>query len=595
MRKRGFEEKEGFALVPVVLVLLVVASLLTFGILTFGPLVKRGKVNETKDTLDAAVKAIISWAAANGRLPCEGNDNAGYCNSQGDEFTPAVRNPSDAWAKSLFYVYDNQLADPAQGGLCGRSTTNLTVRVCPDAGCAMPSAVLSNVALVVLSAGENFNNQTFGTAGVAAANTVNVYDSTVTIDAYTGDMNRSETYDDIVRWVTLDELKNKAGCYGTTGGRLRIINNELPRACANTTYSATVYAEGGVPFSGSQYQWCIQGFLPSGLTANPNTACPSWSSNAASLQLGGSATSLTSASLVFMVRDNDPTPNVFQRAMTLQVASCGGGGSDEISFAGNIPDSGFVTNVPNASGAAIDYTNNTVVMGSSNADGTPDQGSTVGCVWYQTPKTLEGKTMLSYFDVRILQDSDSRSKDYADGFTFTVMTSNNPTSTCGSQGDGMGYNSIPGKSVAIEFDTYYQNNKNDPLSSQNVFNHVAFIQNGTNVHNSGGNPACLSAGCVRDPSPTPSATWLEDNVTHKVRIEIDATAGAGNIATVKVWVCDACANLNDLDSNYTSVSPSLTHSFTLDPTMTQVIFGFTEGSAGQPQYIVLSNFTAKFR
>lgn len=324
MRERGSGGERGIALVPVVLVLLVVASLLAVGFTTLGPLVRRGKINEVKDTLDAAVKAVISWAGANKRLPCAGNDNSGYCSAQGDEFTPAVRNPNDAWAKALFSIYDNKLADPAQGGLCGRRTTDLTVRLCPDAGCATPSAVLSNVALIVLSGGENVNNQTSGTTGVTAAATVNVYDSSVTLDAYSGDRDRSEPYDDIVRWVTLEDLKNRAGCYGITGGRLRIINNELPRACANTPYSAAVYAEGGVPFSGSRYQWCIQGSLPSGLTASPNTTCPSWSSNAASLQLGGSATTLTSASLVFAVRDNDPTPNVFQRAMSLQVVPCGG-------------------------------------------------------------------------------------------------------------------------------------------------------------------------------------------------------------------------------------------------------------------------------
>ena len=66
------------------------------------------------------------------------------------------------------------------------------------------------------------------------------YDSTV------DRINRPEAYDDIVDYVTLGELRTKSGCQGAP---LKILNNELPSGSMSSTYSATIYAEGGVPFS----------------------------------------------------------------------------------------------------------------------------------------------------------------------------------------------------------------------------------------------------------------------------------------------------------------------------------------------------------
>jgi hypothetical protein len=83
-------------------------------------------------------------------------------------------------------------------------------------------------------------------------------------------MDRTEVYDDIVAWVTIDELRIKAGC---TGSPLKIVTESLYQGTAFSAYSATVIADGGVPYSsGGSYKWCRQESAPpAGLTFTPST------------------------------------------------------------------------------------------------------------------------------------------------------------------------------------------------------------------------------------------------------------------------------------------------------------------------------------
>jgi len=61
----------------------------------------------------------------------------------------------------------------------------------------------------------------------------------------------------------------------------------------------------------------------------------------------------------------------------------------------------------------------------------------------------------------------------ADGFTFCIQQASN---TAGSSGGGVGYAGIPGKSMAIEYDTWANGNENN--------DHIAFDYNGV-LHNDG--------------------------------------------------------------------------------------------------------------
>jgi len=606
--------KKGMTLLPLILMIIIMGGLIVAGITLVGPLTTRAKVNETKDTLNAAVDAIVNYAASNGRLP----DNT--------QFPTIVRNQNDSWGRPLYYAYDNDLT--TAGSVCGRKTTLLTIRKCTDTGCTTPTDI-PNVAFLMLSGDGNYNNQTTGTQGITTATTINVYNAGVqNIDNYLTDMNRPEAYDDIVKWVTLEELKNKAGCYSTTQGRLNILNNELPKAsCTDSSYTATVYADGGIPFtSGGKYRWCIQttsGSLPTGITANPNvvnTNCQglaeaSWG-QADTIQLGGVPT--TSGFITFFVRDNNDqtgsNDNIAQKTQQLNV-TCTPIGS-QVSFANNI---GYFPapreSDPNAVYVNIDpvnTANNKIVLGG-------DAYNTYGCIWsplcstafpgYPPPPcsgdnyTLRNKTMRAYFDF-VFKDIDSGlSTNYRDGFTFALIQGSNATNVCGGTGGNLGYAggtapTIAGRTVAIEFDTY--RNTNDPIDASNPRNHAAVDKDRSINHNAGTNPRCngIDPGCFY----TASAVWLEDRNNHNARIEIDTMysdatcttlSPTGNYAKLKAWV--DCIKCYDLTSNYTTATPQVTHCFQLyTPAMDAVKFGFTEGTSTRSQTITISNFGIGF-
>jgi hypothetical protein len=240
------------------------------------------------------------------------------------EFPSAVRMPKDAWGASLFYIPETNLVTSTSGGICGRKTTGLTVVLCPDATCATPTATISDVAFVALSGGENKNIQTANSGG-----TINVYDPDIpNIDDYAADMSRAEAYDDVVKWLTLNELRIDAGC---VGAQLKILNNELPSGTVGTAYSATAYADGGVPFaSGGKYRWCVQGTLPVGVVISPNTTSVDCASLAEAawgqsdtLVFSGTPIAAGSYNLTIFARDDNDTSstddNIAQKSLVITI------------------------------------------------------------------------------------------------------------------------------------------------------------------------------------------------------------------------------------------------------------------------------------
>lgn len=291
--------RKGFTIVELAIVLVLVGILITLGVKMIGPLTERTKISDTKGTIDAAVEAVVGYAATNRRLPGT------------TEFTGAIKKPNDAWGNALYYIVDGNLAPatpvPSTDYICGRKTTGITVRNCLTNNCATAAGTdyndIPNVAFAIVSGGVNFNVQTAVAAGRA---TVYVQNGSTNRDActtaancpdYTGTLiNRPERYDDIVNWVTLNELRTKVGCQGA---QLQILNNELPSTSLGSSYTANVFAAGGVPYlSGTQnqYRWCVeirnrtiaQG-PPNGVSFNP-----SFIRYPDSTQLGGAASTYCS-------------------------------------------------------------------------------------------------------------------------------------------------------------------------------------------------------------------------------------------------------------------------------------------------------------
>ncbi len=309
-------KQAGFSLVEIAIVLVIVGLLIGMGVALIGPLTKRVKDNEAKEIVDAAVESLMSYGASNNELP------------DTTAFPTVIRKPADVWGKNLYYVLEDNLKDSSAGGICGISSTNLTINICPDSGCGSPD-IISNVAFIVLSSGGNFNNQTTGTLSVTSATTINIYDVGISIDNYTTDMDRTEANDDIAKWIAIDELRAKAGCTVT---RLKIASNELPYGFEGTAYSAAIYGDGGVPYSsGGAYRWCRQESASTGLTFTPTISSSdclgivleaSWT-KADSIVISGTPTTAGSYNFTFFVRDDKDSSgtddNIAQKVIVLTI------------------------------------------------------------------------------------------------------------------------------------------------------------------------------------------------------------------------------------------------------------------------------------
>lgn len=344
--------QRGFTLIEIAIVLIIIGILVALGAALIGPLTKRAKYNETKDIVSAAVESVISYGASNKKLPLQGDFTP---DSTIDEFVEIVRNPKDAWTKTLYYVVEPNLTTIPAGStdaICGRKTTDLIV--CRDVNCTDANKI-TNVAFAVISGADNYNIQTgiiTGGTCPSGKTCVRVYEvDTPSIDDCTnnspsGDcpyypsaemITRQEPYDDIVKWVTLDELRIKAGCVGP---QLKILNNELPYGTKCTVYATDtdplrIFAEGGVPFtSGGKYRWCRQESGSTELTFSPSTLkanCLGFDGDlwgqADSLAISGRPTKAGAFSFTFFVRDNnDPSSindNITQKSLVLSINLAG--------------------------------------------------------------------------------------------------------------------------------------------------------------------------------------------------------------------------------------------------------------------------------
>lgn len=305
MQRRRRDPKAGFTLVEMAIILVVIGILTGLGAGMMGPMIKRIKTNETRDTLAAAAEGVVSHAALHKEIPTSA------------EIPSVARTMEDSWKKDLMYVPDHLLTVP---DICGRRSTGLSVVQCgTDPACAGPR-IVQNAAFVLASGGENMNIQvgTGAFAGCPAGKTcVRVWDTgTPNLDGHPSDMSRNESFDDLVAWITLDELRIKAGCQGPA---LRIVNQDLPSGSEKNTYTAEVSADGGVPFgSGGRYLWCVQGAVPAGLALTPNATSadcsaaaegtPAWG-QADNLIISGTPSAGSNGSYalsVFARDDNDP-------------------------------------------------------------------------------------------------------------------------------------------------------------------------------------------------------------------------------------------------------------------------------------------------
>ncbi|MBF0179912.1 MAG: DUF1566 domain-containing protein [Magnetococcales bacterium] len=157
---------------------------------------------------------------------------------------------TDGQGNAIQYAYDSRLT--TANAICAYQSTYLTVDSLSNIGLAIwslgPDGVVNPTPTPTKSAGAK-------SAAVAFVNSV--YDKTNSLD-------------DILDWLTLDELKKAAGCEELESvSTLRIVTDGLPAGQAGSVYNdgnpVTFTAQGG---SGSSYQWCVESTALSGVLAD---------------------------------------------------------------------------------------------------------------------------------------------------------------------------------------------------------------------------------------------------------------------------------------------------------------------------------------
>lgn len=224
------KKQDGLTLIELAVVLVVIGIILGMASNLIGPLTNMQSVNKSKNIIDAAVESIVGFSAQQKRLPSS------------SELKTVITRSTDGWNQDITYLLDSTLG--ATNNICGRKTTNLSVRNCIDnSDCTTGTANvdyidISNIAFIAASNGSNY--------------TLDTDISGNPIIVYKNEKTSSTEYDDIIKWTTLGQLRTKIGCEGAP---LRIVNNELPYGYAGTNYTAIIYAEGGA--NTKIYNWCV--------------------------------------------------------------------------------------------------------------------------------------------------------------------------------------------------------------------------------------------------------------------------------------------------------------------------------------------------
>ncbi|MBF0341487.1 MAG: hypothetical protein HQL95_11085 [Magnetococcales bacterium] len=228
------ERSAGFSLISMALFLMLLGVALSTLMLLIPDMETLAK-EKTVAHLRADRNALLGHAASRGRLP------------ESEQFASVVPHHLDGYLNPIQYAYDSRLT--GEHSICSVAEARLSV------------AEQSGVALVIWSHGHNGRvNQTNGTpdkrSGPAAQSTMMphpAYSNRGTPDDITDDL------DDLLVWVTLDELRQQAGCgeRGESAGLPEIVVDGVPVGFEGQSYGPLTFAvQGGIP--GGEWSWCVE-------------------------------------------------------------------------------------------------------------------------------------------------------------------------------------------------------------------------------------------------------------------------------------------------------------------------------------------------
>ena len=185
---------------------------------------------------------------------------------------------------------------------------------------------------------------------------------------------------------------------------------------------------------------------------------------------------------------------------------------------------------------------NATIISSSYLRLTPNAGNQAGSAfWKQKISLPDDMSFSTYFTSKMIPGS------RADGMTFCIQQASN---NAGSSGGGLGYQGMPGKSIAVEYDTY----DNGEVGGNN---HIALDINGV-LHSGSTNvvasPVNLADGAMK-------YNWIEYNgVTHILEVRISNTTTRPTAATLSVSINLATnfVGISDFYFGYTAATGGAT-------------------------------------
>lgn len=198
--------KRGFTLIELSIVLTIIGLMIGGSFKVMKMMREKAKMAEAKEQVLGVKNAVLGYASKEYFLPL---------NSEFDGNLSTSKDPNHP----IFYTADNNLK---YDDICAFTTTSLKVN--------NRGITIDKVAFVIAHEGANYNLQT----GLDANNTVKIYSPSDKVDDNTTIMNNANhEYDDIVEWVTLDQLKNEIGCVDKP---FKFITDKLPNAKVGVLY-----------------------------------------------------------------------------------------------------------------------------------------------------------------------------------------------------------------------------------------------------------------------------------------------------------------------------------------------------------------------
>lgn len=229
---------EGFTLVEIAVVLVIVAILLAGIVPTLSSQMEQKNRNETKKKLEEIKEALIGYAVINGRLPCPaapnttgveafasgGNASNGNCANFWNGFVPAstlgltgldsAGYIVDGWNNRIRYAVTTSNANAFTTSIT--STTGMTLSgmnpdlvVCPTAStsstsCSAGSPLTTSAPVVIYSTGPNGSS-----GGTSADEAENPNPNSADNDRVFASHDAGPNFDDLVVWLSLNTLLNR--------------------------------------------------------------------------------------------------------------------------------------------------------------------------------------------------------------------------------------------------------------------------------------------------------------------------------------------------------------------------------------------------